>query len=309
MQDEKRPILVTGAHRSGTTWVGKMIAASPSIGYVHEPFNPVIPRPGICGAKFRGFTYVCEKNETDYYEHIRRTCTFTYNVMGALGTVRSWRHLTRILKEYAIFADYRRQGARPLLKDPIAVFSAEWLASRFAMSVVVLIRHPAAFVSSIKQLNWEHSFSEFLEQRLLMDDHLKPFEAEIREYAAARHDIIEQAALIWKLIYHVVRKYRDRHPEWSFVRHEDLSLDPAGQFQELFGRLHLEYSEEIARTIQQHSDRGNPAEAAAGTLHMLKRDSKSSIHNWKNRLTAAEIGRIRELVEDVSSVYYSNDDW
>ena len=35
----RRPILVTGSHRSGTTWVGKTIALSPSVTYIGEPFN------------------------------------------------------------------------------------------------------------------------------------------------------------------------------------------------------------------------------------------------------------------------------
>ena len=34
-----RPILVTGSHRSGSTWVGKMIASHPRVAYVEEPFN------------------------------------------------------------------------------------------------------------------------------------------------------------------------------------------------------------------------------------------------------------------------------
>ena len=33
------PILVTGAHRSGTTWVGRMLCASGEAHYVSEPFN------------------------------------------------------------------------------------------------------------------------------------------------------------------------------------------------------------------------------------------------------------------------------
>ena len=35
-----RPILVTGTHRSGSTFVGRMIAAHPKVVYVSEPFNP-----------------------------------------------------------------------------------------------------------------------------------------------------------------------------------------------------------------------------------------------------------------------------
>ena len=34
-----RPILVTGSHRSGSTWLGQMIGASDAVGYIHEPFN------------------------------------------------------------------------------------------------------------------------------------------------------------------------------------------------------------------------------------------------------------------------------
>ena len=36
---DHRPILVTGSHLSGTTWVGRMIAVSPCVAYLHEPFN------------------------------------------------------------------------------------------------------------------------------------------------------------------------------------------------------------------------------------------------------------------------------
>src|SRR5690606_21198944 len=34
-----RGILVTGSPRSGTTWVGRMLATDPRLTYFHEPFN------------------------------------------------------------------------------------------------------------------------------------------------------------------------------------------------------------------------------------------------------------------------------
>ena len=33
-------VLVTGSHRSGTTWVGKILAEAPETCYLHEPFKP-----------------------------------------------------------------------------------------------------------------------------------------------------------------------------------------------------------------------------------------------------------------------------
>jgi hypothetical protein len=73
----------------------------------------------------------------------------------------------------------------PLIKDPIALFAAEWLADVFGVRVVVLIRHPAAFAASLKRLNWTHPFGDFLAQPLFMRDLLAPFEEDIRRFAAA----------------------------------------------------------------------------------------------------------------------------
>ena len=60
------PILVTGMHRSGTTWVGKMLAADACTAYVSEPLN-VLHRPGIFRSQVRHwYQYICEDNEHEY---------------------------------------------------------------------------------------------------------------------------------------------------------------------------------------------------------------------------------------------------
>lgn len=60
------PILVTGIHRSGTTWVGKMLAASGQVTYINEPLN-VQHRPGIFQAKVPyWYTYITRENEQLY---------------------------------------------------------------------------------------------------------------------------------------------------------------------------------------------------------------------------------------------------
>ena len=33
-------VLVTGSHRSGTTWVGQILGLAPGLCYLHEPFKP-----------------------------------------------------------------------------------------------------------------------------------------------------------------------------------------------------------------------------------------------------------------------------
>jgi hypothetical protein len=194
------------------------------------------------------------------------------------------------------------------MKDPIALFSAEWLAKRFDMNVIVLIRHPAAFASSIRRLNWTHRFSHFLNQPLLMQDHLGLFEAEIREFAEHEHDILDQAILLWRIIHHMILKYQDAHKDWFFLRHEDMSEDPLSHFEYLFKNLNLDFTEHVKTVIQDYTDSSNPTEARKDHV-FTKRDSKSNVKSWKKKLTEEEIVRLHTGVEDISKAFYSDEDW
>ena len=172
-----KPILVTGSHRSGSTWVGRMIAEAPSVCYVHEPFNiSYPPNRGVCNAEFKyWFTYINSENETNFNSAIKNTLELKFDFIGALQSVKSLEHVKRLYTNYWHFFRHRIQGSRVLLKDPLAFFSSEWLAEKFDMNIIIVIRHPAAFVSSVKQLNWPHPFSHFLRQPLLLKNILSAF--------------------------------------------------------------------------------------------------------------------------------------
>ena len=59
-------ILVTGAHRTGTTWVGKMLSANPHTAYISEPLN-CLHRPGVLGACVEHwYTYISDKNDAAF---------------------------------------------------------------------------------------------------------------------------------------------------------------------------------------------------------------------------------------------------
>jgi hypothetical protein len=312
----QKPILVTGSHRSGSTWVGRMIALSPLVGYIQEPFN-LAHRPGICSAQFDyWFPYITAQNEAQFYQGIQKTMEFSYSFGAEVKALQSMRDLLRMVRDSHNFWRYQIIGARPLIKDPIALFSAEWLASRFDMSVVAVIRHPAAFVSSLKRKNWTFPFEHLVNQPLLLQEQLYPFADEIRDYAIHPRDIVDQASLLWTLIHHVIGLYQQRHPDWLFVRHEDLSSHPVEGFQQLFRGLNLEFSGPVQRGIEDHTSAENPSEATRDKRLIdlvrrehLKRDSQSNISNWKNKLSPDEIHRIRTKTEAVSSLFYRDSDW
>ena len=308
----KRPILVTGSIRSGTTWVGMMLSKSPTVGYIHEPFNrwENQRRLGAYSAPVpHWFLYVTKDNESAYHGPMKETLAFRYNLFEGLKRSRSRKDIMRLIRDYKTFRSYRFHNVRPLVKDPFALFSAEWFAETFDTAVIVLIRHPAAIASSIKRLKWGSPFRHFLEQPLLMRDHLHPFEAKIKKLEVNRSDIIDQSVLLWNILYHVVDEYRKKHDDWIFLRHEDISRDPLLHFQDLFKRLDLDYSQQVERVIQKYSDPSNPSEVNLKGVYSLWRDSKSAIWSWKNRLTETEIERMREGTHDIAKGFYSDDDW
>jgi len=280
-----RPILVTGAHRSGTTWVGKMLALAPGVGYVHEPFNPATP-----GSPF-----------TRYYERVADEA-YARPLERALEFkpgLRRLPHDPRALRDALRRTRSRLRGARPLVKDPIALRSADWLADRFGMSVVVTIRHPAGFVSSVRRLGWEHDFSTFAG-----DERLARFEPELR---SVPDDPLDRAALLWRILYSLVERYRDEHPDWILVRHEDASRAPLPTFEHLYGVLGLELTPRARRKIESHSSSRNPVEASH--RHAVRLDSAAAVDRWRSRLSPAEIGRVREATRDVWPSFYADEDW
>jgi hypothetical protein len=284
-QTTLKPILVTGAHRSGTTWVGRMLSLSSSVAYVHEPFN-INNTHSAGGMGFRNwFTYIPDE---DIDLCVRR--------------------MERIIKlEDPLGSDLPKERRGALLKDPIALFSAEWLASQFDMNVIVLVRNPLAFAGSLKVQSWTYPFEHFLNQPKLMGEHLSPFADEIRRYAEEPPDIIDLACLLWNCIYSVVHSYREKHPDWIFLRHEDASWQPVSTFKVLYDRLGLRFTEEISTQVEAYTDPGK--EEGVQQHRDVMRDSRSNIMSWQKRLTSSEIERVRARTASVAEFFYSGEDW
>ena len=311
MRKSSCPILVTGSHRSGTTWAGKMMSTAPHVGYIHEPFN-IGGEITVNSKPFKyWFQHVNDENSKEYGPAFDKLLHFHYPLYDNLLRVRTSKNAIRamkdIVRDQGLFLWHKIWGDRPLIKDPIAFFSAEWLYEKFNANVLVLIRHPAAFCSSLKIKNWHCPFDNFLKQPILMKGYLSKFEADIRDYAQNPRDVIDQAILLWNCIYYTCSIYKENHTDWTFIRHEDLSLDPLNEFRSIFKIFDLQFSRKVYTKILQSSGPHNPSEQLAENEFL--RDSKKNIHNWKKRLSQDEIKRIRMKTSEVASLFYSSKEW
>jgi hypothetical protein len=284
-----------------------MLAADSQTAYISEPLN-VLHRPGIFRAKVsRWYQYICEENESDYLPAFQELLEFDYHLWHEIRSLRSRRDLLRMGRDFAVFYAALMKGQRALIKDPFAVFSAVWFAHKLKCKVVIAVRHPAAFASSLKRLNWPFDFQDLLDQPLLMRDQLEPFREQMQ--SIQRDDLIASAGLLWKMIYHSVRATRGLNPDFIAVRHEDLSRDPINGFRDLYASLGLDYSPRVEKFILSASSSDNPTELSRRKTHSVRLDSRANLDNWKKRLTPEEIKRVREITEEVSHFYYSDADW
>ncbi len=307
MNPDQRPILVTGTHRSGTTWAGKMLAASQHTAYVSEPLN-VLHRRGVFAAPVQyWYTYVCAENEADYLPAMHKTLALRYGLAAEIPTLRSWHDFLRMGRDLGIFWRGRMSAARPLLKDPFAIFSLEWFVRRLNCRSVVLLRHPGAFVSSLKRLGWTFDFNDLLAQPLLMRDFLEPYRPAMEAMTRTPDDVVGQASLLWCMIYASVAKMQE-NPHLSealrVIKHEDLSLEPVNGFRSLYEWLDLPFTTQVERTILSSSSSENPSELARKQVHSVRLDSRANLMNWKKRLSEEEMRRVRDLTGEAASQSY-----
>jgi hypothetical protein len=114
-----------------------------------------------------------------------------------------------------------------------------------------------------------------------MRDHLAPFEQEIKAMESRSPDVIDAAALLWRLTTHMTLRLRSLHPDWLFYRYEDLAQDPTRAFGDMFQELGLEFTREIRNRIV--------------------RTTNPNISAWKKDLSAKEVGALRSMVDELSS--------
>lgn len=181
MSKKHKAILVTGSHRSGTTWVGRTIYQHRDVKYVHEPFNVDYTK----GSLYMNLdTWFCHAPGSDEKYKIEST----FNRFFYSNPLQRSAELCKIAEsdgklpirylKYLLFP-----SGRPLtvIKDPIALLSAGWIAEHYPVKVICMIRSPLGFAGSLKKAGWDFDFTHLHKQDQLMDNKLSLFKDDIEK--------------------------------------------------------------------------------------------------------------------------------
>lgn len=238
-----QPVLVTGAIRTGTTWVGETLARSPALEYVWEPYNPLVRAwPHALVPHFMTGPYDAQPVVDD----------IATSLVGLRSGGRLVGHAESVAREVRRryrFAAARRAKRTLLIKDPLAVFLARHLEERFGCRVVLCLRHPAGFVASCQRLGWDYDFENLLAQPQLMQ-RLEPWRDEMEATVGRTGPMLHRVTLLWRVIYGALSAVdaptSDLAPAAPYiVRYEAAVADPTVAFRELATHLDLQLPAEI----------------------------------------------------------------
>lgn len=304
MSNLKKPIFITGSHRSGTTWVADCLSYSNEVRLIYEPFNPTL-NPAL-KLPYWFYQIATIHEEREFTEKLKWEFRVNFDITSFFQSWHNSGKMSYGFGELMYWIKKINGGVRPLIKDPIALFSAESIYKLFDPEMIVLIRHPAAFVYSLKRMSWYFDFRNFISQESLRNT-IQPFQEEIDN--VEEKDIVKQGILLWNIIHSRILEYKVNNQSWHFIRHEDISFNPEEYFQKLYELTGLNFNMKVRNKLRLFSTISSEANNETYEIHRLKRNSKENICMWKENLTNSEIERIYEGCNFISSNFYNDSEW
>lgn len=268
--DASRALLLTGSPRSGTTWLGTLLASARGYCQLTEPLFPGLPGRREAGISLR--TYVPPEQEWPAGQRLFLDC-----LEGRDLTPQIWIDNPPGAVETATAVVFQAVRANRLLP---------WIARHLPFrGMVYLVRHPCAVVSS-------QILHPAFEAEDAVPDHDLSYVERVRPDLLPLLETIrsemEIRALRWSLDQHLPLTMDGG---WLRVSYEELVLEGPGALRRLFERLGLEPGPRTAELFGRNSRSAGPWSAGDGAPPELR------LGGWRERLTSAQIDSILRVVE------------
>lgn len=261
--DPSQAIILAGSGRSGTTWLGNIIAANPNVRIIFEPFD-YRRVPDAAHLPLRPYA----RPQAEYPDW----SAFVHRVL--CGQVQNeW---------------INRQGnywwtSRRLIKAIRANLMLAWMDHMFQPQIVFMTRHPCAVVLSRLKLKWQTHLDVFLQQPQLMADYLDPYVDLIR----GAQTPIQKHAVMWAVENLIPLKQLPAH-NWVFCTYEELVHNPDAQAERVLDALGIQKSWFTRRAIKRVSMVTRPDSALLS--------GRDPLTVWQYELPGEDIDEILKIV-------------
>lgn len=266
---DRRPLLVTGVPRSGTTWLARVLASGTGCAMTgREPMNPH-------GRQFRlGGTLTAWARLGAPTPRQRLALDLAY---------RGWTPL--VYSRYG----YRQQLAalpwtRVVVKDPFAMLSIPAVNARTGAVPVLLYRHPGAVLASYRRMGWRPDIAE-LERLVTLPD--PPPAGDV-------DPVVVDMARFWTALNATALEDLTGVHGAVVVSHSEVATGGMPALRRLFQACGVGWDSATEARIAAAGSEGGSANTSK-TLHDLNRSPAEVAQAWRRHVPEPEVAVLEQI--------------
>ncbi len=298
----RRPLLIAGIPRSGSTWTQVILSRDPSILVVTEPDSETKSAPAIWAKRRLGrYPVLAPGDEDADYEKLWRWVLAGAPQGKRLEAAERVRKVA--IKEWRWYVQGRwtptmrlagqlgrSPGAQPvaalrdhrlLVKSVHAAMSVEWLAATFDLEVLVLLRHPGAVLASWQNLG--------LPEHLARLEQVPEVRQRCEEWGVPLPGPDELEHTVWLLgVLLTSLEQAARNSGFVLRTHEQMCVSPTDEFRSLYRELGLQWTDRADEAVEGLN--------RPGQGWSVERVTQDQPDLWRTRLSPATVDVMQRVL-------------
>ena len=315
MKDIKKICIVSGSHRSGTTWIGNTIAKGTNSAYIWEPFNIDVPFSqrtsyGKSFLKIENWYHLVENSDDKLCIDLEQVINKRkLNIRGILSLLpKSLKENPKATLKWLMYGSKLsfnlKRNNSVIIKDPIMLFSTEYLSKKLNCKCILITKDPRSFYNSLKKASWGFDFKNIY-YPCVRFKHLNEFinEVEERLNKGALLDP-KSIGLLWNILHKHIY-YLSKLSHFKIIKYEDICENPV---------LHLENlsmfatNKKLSNKIKIRINYEQIKKAnKSNKLHMIRHENSKEISElWQSQLNKKEMIEIEKKCSEISNILNYN---
>ena len=270
--DPATTLLLASSGRSGSTWLGDMLAATPGVQQIFEPLDP--------------------RNSAAYRQLINwppdlPSSAFKRHYLHPHAQAPAWRTFWADVLQGRVrtyLTDYARTSFFPsrfLVKTIRANMMLGFIDQQFHSPIILLARHPGAVLNSMfhrVRAPWPADVQDILAQEALVEDHLRPWLSQIEGVKTGF-----EALAVWWAVENRVAFSQLAGRSHYLIFYEHLALQPQAEINRLLRWLGVAANAVPTPLLHRYSRMTSVRQRTAGEQDVMQR-----LTAWQRELSAEE---------------------
>ena len=312
MREINKICIVTGSHRSGTTWIGNTIAKGTNSAYIWEPFNLKVPYSkrssyGKSFLKIENWYHLVENSD----DQICNDLAHLFNkreldIKGILSILpKSLKKNPKATLKWLIndskLSINLKINNSAIIKDPIMLFSTEYISKKLKSKCILITKDPRSFYNSLKKASWGFDFKNIY-YPCTRFQHLNEYiyEVEERLHKGALLDP-KSIGLLWNIL-HKHMYYLSKFNNFKLIKYEDICEDPV---------LHLDKlavfatTKKLSKKIKSriHYEQNNKVSDSQKIQMIRHENSKKISRLWQSQLSFNELIELEKKCDKILNIF------